>query len=164
MLRSGWLLSPSASAFATNTTTYYASGELFCSSIHRITHSVGGGNAEYVTAHESHVMIVPEGMDYRTAATIPETWLTAFQLLFMVGDLVSVCDSILGVWLPRFLAGDLVISMMRTVCVYESMWLVMKLRHGSQSFYWYFAVVYDFRTCVYSLQECLFLSVVIIAL
>lgn len=45
----------------------------------------GGGNAEYVNVHEAHVMPIPDGVDYKTAAAIPETWLTAYQLLTVVG-------------------------------------------------------------------------------
>lgn len=47
----------------------------------------GGGNAEWVAVHEDHLLAVPEGMPWATAAAIPETWLTAYQLLFMVGQL-----------------------------------------------------------------------------
>jgi len=31
------------------------------------------------------VLPVPDGMDLRTAAAIPETWITAYQLLAVVG-------------------------------------------------------------------------------
>lgn len=47
----------------------------------------GGGNAEFVAVHEDHLLPVPAGMPLRTAAAVPETWLTAFQLLFLVGGL-----------------------------------------------------------------------------
>jgi tumor protein p53-inducible protein 3 len=47
----------------------------------------GGGNAEYATVHAQHLIPIPEAMSYRTAAAIPETWLTAYQLLFLVGQL-----------------------------------------------------------------------------
>lgn len=47
----------------------------------------GGGNAEYVAVLPSHTMPVPPGMTLRDAAAIPETWLTAFQLLFLEGAL-----------------------------------------------------------------------------
>ncbi|KAK2514785.1 Tp53i3 [Columba guinea] len=45
----------------------------------------GGGQAEYVTAPEGHLMPVPRGMTFVQAAAIPEAWLTAFQLLHFVG-------------------------------------------------------------------------------
>jgi NADPH:quinone reductase-like Zn-dependent oxidoreductase len=45
----------------------------------------GGGYAGYVAVPASHVLAVPDGMPTRTAAAIPETWLTAYQLLFLVG-------------------------------------------------------------------------------
>ncbi|NWQ77035.1 QORX oxidoreductase, partial [Columbina picui] len=45
----------------------------------------GGGQAEYVTAPEGHLMPVPRGMTFIQAAAIPEAWLTAFQLLHFVG-------------------------------------------------------------------------------
>ena len=45
----------------------------------------GGGNAEYVAVHEDHVMAVPAGLTLLDAAAIPEVWLTAYQLLHVVG-------------------------------------------------------------------------------
>lgn len=47
----------------------------------------GGGNAEYAAVHASHLLPVPEGMSLRTAGAIPETWLTAYQLLHLVARL-----------------------------------------------------------------------------
>lgn len=44
-----------------------------------------GGYAEYATAPEGCLMRIPEALDYATAASIPETWLTAYQLLHFVG-------------------------------------------------------------------------------
>ena len=44
----------------------------------------GGGYAEYVAIDEDMLMPVPENLDLRTAAGIPETWLTAYQLLHLV--------------------------------------------------------------------------------
>jgi len=45
----------------------------------------GGGNAEYVTVPGGQLMRIPEALDYKHAAAVPETWLTAFQLLHFVG-------------------------------------------------------------------------------
>lgn len=45
----------------------------------------GGGYAEYVTVPFNHLVPIPSSLSYRTAAAIPETWLTAYQLLFLVG-------------------------------------------------------------------------------
>ncbi|XP_070568577.1 quinone oxidoreductase PIG3-like [Ptychodera flava] len=45
----------------------------------------GGGNAEYVAAHEGQMMAVPSGLSWTEAAAIPEVWLTAYQLLHFVG-------------------------------------------------------------------------------
>ncbi|XP_052243628.1 quinone oxidoreductase PIG3-like isoform X1 [Dreissena polymorpha] len=47
----------------------------------------GGGYAEYVAVPEDVLMPVPSGMSLTTAAGIPEVWLTAYQLLHLVGDL-----------------------------------------------------------------------------
>lgn len=47
----------------------------------------GGGNAEYAAVHEQHLLPIPSGMSWETAAAVPETWLTAYQLLFLVGGL-----------------------------------------------------------------------------
>jgi len=39
-----------------------------------------------VVVDESHLMPVPEGVDITTAGGIPETWLTAYQLLHTIGE------------------------------------------------------------------------------
>ena len=44
----------------------------------------GGGYAEYVAVDENMLMPVPDGISLRVAAGIPETWLTAYQLLHFV--------------------------------------------------------------------------------
>lgn len=44
----------------------------------------GGGYGEFCSAHEATLMPIPEDMDYVTAACIPETYITAFQLLRLV--------------------------------------------------------------------------------
>ncbi|NXD69741.1 QORX oxidoreductase, partial [Eolophus roseicapillus] len=45
----------------------------------------GGGQAEYVTVPEGCLMPIPEGLTFIQAAAIPEAWITAFQLLHVVG-------------------------------------------------------------------------------
>ena len=45
----------------------------------------GGGNADFVAVHPAHCLPVPASMSLRDAAALPETWLTAFQLLFVEG-------------------------------------------------------------------------------
>ncbi|XP_077994863.1 quinone oxidoreductase PIG3-like isoform X2 [Glandiceps talaboti] len=45
----------------------------------------GGGNAEYVAAHEGQLMAVPSGLSWKEAAAVPEVWLTSYQLLHLVG-------------------------------------------------------------------------------
>ncbi|KFO75830.1 Quinone oxidoreductase PIG3, partial [Cuculus canorus] len=47
----------------------------------------GGGQAEYVTVPEGHLMPIPNDMTFIQAAAIPEAWLTAFQLLHFVGKI-----------------------------------------------------------------------------
>ena len=47
----------------------------------------GGGYAEYVAIHESMAMPVPDGLDYLSAAAIPEVFLTAFQAISWIGKL-----------------------------------------------------------------------------
>jgi NADPH:quinone reductase-like Zn-dependent oxidoreductase len=47
----------------------------------------GGGNAEFCAVNTRHLLPIPATMDYRTAAAIPEVWLTAYQLLHIVGRL-----------------------------------------------------------------------------
>lgn len=54
----------------------------------------GGGNAQFVTVPAGHVMPIPDGIDHRSAAAIPETWLTAYQLLFLVGK-ATASDTVL---------------------------------------------------------------------
>lgn len=46
----------------------------------------GGGQAQYVTVPEELLMPIPEGLTLLQAAAIPEAWLTAFQLLHLVGE------------------------------------------------------------------------------
>ena len=45
----------------------------------------GGGNAEFVAVLPAHCLPVPAPLSLREAAALPETWLTAFQLLFVEG-------------------------------------------------------------------------------
>ncbi|XP_008846996.1 quinone oxidoreductase PIG3 isoform X2 [Nannospalax galili] len=45
----------------------------------------GGGQAQYVTVPEELLMPIPEGLTLPQAAAIPEAWLTAFQLLHLLG-------------------------------------------------------------------------------
>ncbi|KAH9525307.1 hypothetical protein Btru_001026 [Bulinus truncatus] len=47
----------------------------------------GGGNAEYVTCRYELIMPIPENLDFVKAAAIPEVWLTAYQLLYIIGKL-----------------------------------------------------------------------------
>ena len=49
----------------------------------------GGGNADYVICQANQTMKVPINMSLRTASAVPETWLTAFQLLFLVANAKS---------------------------------------------------------------------------
>lgn len=45
----------------------------------------GGGYADVVWVHKDHLIEIPEGLSFEEAAAIPETWLTAYQLLKFVG-------------------------------------------------------------------------------
>ncbi|XP_069350507.1 quinone oxidoreductase PIG3 isoform X2 [Eulemur rufifrons] len=54
----------------------------------------GGGQAQYVTIPEGLLMPIPEGLSLTQAAAIPEAWLTAFQLLHLLGN-VQAGDSVL---------------------------------------------------------------------
>jgi len=54
----------------------------------------GGGYAEYCVVPEHHLLPVPEGLDLTQAAALPEVWLTAFQLLHLVGK-VKAGDRVL---------------------------------------------------------------------
>lgn len=45
----------------------------------------GGGYAEYVAVPEELLMPVPRQLSLCQAAAIPEAWLTAFQLLHLIG-------------------------------------------------------------------------------
>jgi tumor protein p53-inducible protein 3 len=47
----------------------------------------GGGYAEYAAANECLVMLAPSDLSMSTLAAIPEQWITAYQLLFMVAGL-----------------------------------------------------------------------------
>uniref|UniRef100_A0A8C8RSX9 Tumor protein p53 inducible protein 3 n=1 Tax=Pelusios castaneus TaxID=367368 RepID=A0A8C8RSX9_9SAUR len=56
----------------------------------------GGGQAEYVTVPEGHLMPIPNDMTFIQAAAIPEAWLTAFQLLHFVGKVQSGQTVLIG--------------------------------------------------------------------
>ena len=47
----------------------------------------GGGYAEYCVAAASHALPIPDGMDYATAAALPETWFTVWANLVDLGRL-----------------------------------------------------------------------------
>lgn len=49
----------------------------------------GGGNAEYVAVNENHLIKIPDELTFKSAASIPEVFLTAFQLLYWVSDLTK---------------------------------------------------------------------------
>ncbi|EPY74942.1 quinone oxidoreductase PIG3 [Camelus ferus] len=54
----------------------------------------GGGQAQFVTVPEGLLMPIPAGLTMLQAAAIPEAWLTAFQLLHLLGN-VQAGDSVL---------------------------------------------------------------------
>ena len=47
----------------------------------------GGGYAEYCVAAASHALPIPAGMDFATAAALPETWFTVWANLIDLGHL-----------------------------------------------------------------------------
>ncbi len=49
----------------------------------------GGGYAEYVATPAAHCLPVPDGMDLREAACLPETYFTVWSNVFMRGGLVA---------------------------------------------------------------------------
>ena len=46
----------------------------------------GGGYAEYAVALENHSMLIPESLNFAQAACIPETYITAYLNLFLLGE------------------------------------------------------------------------------
>jgi NADPH2:quinone reductase len=48
---------------------------------------IGGGYAEYCTAHESHCLPIPDGLSMAEAAAIPETFFTVWHNVFERGRL-----------------------------------------------------------------------------
>ena len=46
-----------------------------------------GGHAQFVSVDERHAIPISGGLSFEEAAAIPEQWLTAFQLLFLVGEM-----------------------------------------------------------------------------
>ena len=49
--------------------------------------TAGGGYAEYCVAAASHALPIPPGMDFATAAALPETWFTVWANLVDLGRL-----------------------------------------------------------------------------
>ena len=49
----------------------------------------GGGYAEYALAYADHLLPIPDGIDFRTAAGICETYMTAFLNIFLIGELAD---------------------------------------------------------------------------
>lgn len=47
------------------------------------------GHAQYAVVDERHAMRKPQHLSFAHAAAIPEQWLTAFQLLHLVGEVQS---------------------------------------------------------------------------
>ena len=47
----------------------------------------GGGYAEYALAYETSVILAPPSLNMKQLASIPEQWMTAYQLLFYIGNL-----------------------------------------------------------------------------
>jgi NADPH2:quinone reductase len=47
----------------------------------------GGGYAQYCTAHETHTLLIPPGIDMVAAASIPETFMTVWHNVFQRGAL-----------------------------------------------------------------------------
>lgn len=61
----------------------------------------GGGQAQYVTVPEGLLMSIPEGLTMHQAAAIPEVWLTAFQLLHLLGEDASCLLHMAWLSFPR---------------------------------------------------------------
>jgi putative PIG3 family NAD(P)H quinone oxidoreductase len=49
----------------------------------------GGGYAEFATAYASHLIRIPDGMDFDHAACVCETYITAYLNVFMLGRLAD---------------------------------------------------------------------------
>lgn len=45
----------------------------------------GGSYAQYVNVNKDHIIAAPKNLDLAQLAAIPEVWLTAYQLIHMVG-------------------------------------------------------------------------------
>lgn len=46
----------------------------------------GGSYADVARIHKDHYMKIPDNLSFEEAAAIPETWLTSYQLLFLVAN------------------------------------------------------------------------------
>ncbi|MCY4050935.1 MAG: NAD(P)H-quinone oxidoreductase [Gammaproteobacteria bacterium] len=61
----------------------------------RVTALVGGGGyAEFVAAWPEHLIRIPDTISFHEAACIPETYLTAYLVLFLLGKLTD-CETVL---------------------------------------------------------------------
>jgi len=43
--------------------------------------------SRFAKVHKDHIMNMPQGMSFETAAAIPEAWVTAYQLMFKVAKI-----------------------------------------------------------------------------
>ena len=59
-----------------------------------------GGCAEYVTVIEDHVIPIPGHMTMEEAASIPESWIAAYQLLHFVGNQIVLLFRT-SFWAPK---------------------------------------------------------------
>ena len=76
----------------------------------------GGGYAEYAVAYASHLIPIPEALNFEEAACICESYITAFLNIFMIGDFKAGQTAILhgggggvntaGIQLCKALAED----------------------------------------------------------
>ncbi|CAI2374666.1 unnamed protein product [Moneuplotes crassus] len=74
-----------AAGYLVNSQEEYTSGE-YKNNERVMALLPGGGYSDIARVHKDHLMKIPENLSFEEGAAIPETWLTSFQLLFLVAS------------------------------------------------------------------------------
>lgn len=74
-----------AAGYLVNSPEEYKSGE-YTKNERVMALLPGGGYGDIARVHRDHLIKIPDNLSFEEAAAIPETWLTSYQLLFLVAN------------------------------------------------------------------------------